>query len=116
MFAKPLIVAVEPLSLEINSYFFSPFAFVYSIFVYMKLELVGLVQLNVTSPGPALVVILVTFSGAASLTEILPSSSPQELIMADREHKITVERRTLFNGNFSKSFFINYKFKINTII
>ena len=36
--------------------------------------------------------------------------------MADKENKITVEKRAFLNGNFRKSFFINYKFKINTIV
>ena len=119
--AKPLTVALAtPLSafsLEMSWYFFSPFEVVYSILVYIKLSLVGLVHVRYTSPGPASVFTFVTFSGAALLTEILPStSSPQELNMADKENKITVEKRAFLNGNFRKSFFINYKFKINTIV
>ena len=78
---------------------------------------VGLVQVRYTSPGPDSVVTFVTLAGALSLSFIRPSpSSLHELKMTDREHKITVEKKVLLNGNFSKSFFINYKFKINTIL
>lgn len=76
-----------------------------------------MVHVRYTSPGPASVFHICNFLRAALLTEILPStSSPQELNMADKENKITVEKRAFLNGNFRKSFFINYKFKINTIV
>ena len=90
---KPLIVVCAiPLSfafsLEMSLYFFTPFVFVYSILVYMKLSSVGLVQVRYTSPGPDSVVTFVTLAGALSLSFIRPSpSSLHELKMTRHQPK-----------------------------